>query len=371
MKIDLKRTERKKVWYAVTIGILFAAGPFLFWRIFLQQLPLTGSTGATISERFQSDDREFAPEPSSTSRPRLRELLAYPAHSLVLDHATGMLRMYEQGTGRAFEVNPRTLTVLTLSEARLENLEHTIWSPNGTEVLSLFREEEGSTYRYFDYHTDRVAVLPANIRALAFSPDGSRIISTRRTDTQLQLWVSAPDGSDEWLLMATRLDIADIDWIRDDTIALLSRQPDETMNLLLLDLDTNLRLLLEDYAELDVLWARGGQHALISYMNDEHERVMGVLDVEREEITPLSEAIRASKCVWHRRSSITCGVPGRTDSGARDIVVTLDLLSGEKTVRFRAADDIWVGIQDPVALKNGNGIAFINIFDKRPYLITW
>lgn len=370
MKPDLKNIERKKVVSATVIGVLFAAGPFLFWRIFLQQLPLTGPGEATISERFDVTEEE-KPTPVPEGQAKLRELLAYPSNSLMLDTATGMLRMYEQGTGRAFEVNPGTLKAFTLSETHLDDFDHTLWSPNGTEVLTLFREEEGSQYRYFDYRSSRVAQLPGNVRILSFSPDGSRIVSARQSDTNTQLWISAPDGTNDWLLMATRLEIVDLDWIADNTIALTSRRADQTSDLLLLDLNVNLRSILKEYEELDVLWARGGRYALISYRDHGQKLALGVLDTEQEKVIPLQLVTRASKCAWHRQSSIICGVSESSSSQSRDAVVTLDLLSGERVVRYQAPDDIWIGVQNPLVLLQGNGLAFINLFDKRPYLISW
>lgn len=371
IKINTKQIEPRKVISSMVVGVLLAAGPFLFWRIFLQQLPITGFGEATLSERFEEQE---SPGPTSIpeGQARLRELLAYPAVSLALDPATGMLRMHEEGTGRAFEVSPNTLKVRTLSDKRLDNFEQTIWSPNGTEVISLFSEKERSVYRYFDYQSRRVAELPIDITTLAFSPDGSHIVMVRDMAGRTQIWISAPDGTQEWLLMATRMTIVDIAWPRSDTIALTSRRKDGTNDLVFVDLEGSLEILIEKRPDLGVLWARGGVQALISFQNTDDETVLHVLDTDSGEESKLPLATRASKCIWHRNAtSITCGIHPQTSSQGRDTVTTLRMGDRSTVVRYSAPKDIWVGIENPVALPRDNGIAFINLFDKRPYQLTW
>ena len=112
--------ERKKAVNAVIVGVMVAVVPFVFWRTFLRQLPLVGSGEATLSERFEESDPS-TPTPTPDGGAKLRELLAYPATALTLDKGTGMLRMYEEETGRVFEVNPGTLKVFTVSDNRLDD----------------------------------------------------------------------------------------------------------------------------------------------------------------------------------------------------------------------------------------------------------
>lgn len=372
MNIGKRKFDKRNIFSAVLIGAVLAAGPFLFWRIFLQQLPLTGSGNATISNRFEESERGLSPTPVPPGQARLRELLAYPANSLTVDRSSGMLRMYEEGTGRAFEVSPTTLQVLTLSEEHLDDFLYSSWSPNGREVITLFDEQDGSTYRYFDYGSSRVAELPQNVRMFAFSPNGDRILSARDTSNGIQLWVSAPDGADEWLLMVLRLNVIELFWPQENMFVLITEREDGTEDLIALNMYANIEVLLEKYSDLEVVWAPNGVLALISFMDDEGRLVLDLFSTTTNTLETLPLTTRASKCAWHRGSSnITCGVPSQTTSAGRDTVTSMDLETGKLDVRYQAAQDVFIGLEDPVMLPRGDEIAFINIFDKRPYLISW
>lgn len=357
---------------AALVGVVLAAGPFLFWRIFMQQLPLTGSGSATISERFDESENGVTPTPVPEGGARLRELLANPANSLAVDRTSGAIRMYEEGTGKAFEVSPSTLQVRTLSENPLTDFLYTIWSPNGHEVITLFQEENGSRYRYFDYRSSRVAELSATVRTVAFSPNGEKILTTRDTQDGTQLWISKPDGTEDWVFMATRLAVLDSFWPRDDTLVLVTRRDDDFEDLVTITLDSKLNLLLEKYEDLEVVWAPNGVRAIVSYSTDEQGITLALLEMPEGTLVPLGLSVRATKCAWHKGSSdITCGIPAQTTSASRDTVTSLNLTTGELTVRYRAPKDVWIGLESPAMSPQGRDIAFINIFDKRPYLISW
>lgn len=363
--------EPKKAVHAAIIGVLVAVVPFVFWRTFLRQLPLGGSGEATLSQRFEESD-DVTPTPTPDTTVRLRELLPYPATGLALDSGTGMLRMYEEETGRAFEVNPGTLKVFTLSEEKLDHFVTTYWSPNGSEVISMFSEDNLASYRYFDYRDGRVAELPVGLRNVAFSPDGTRIAMFNDNQGNPRVWISAPDGTSEWLLLATRLVITDIAWPTDNMVAMTSQNSDGTLTLSLVSLDGELTVLLEDMIDIDVSWSRNGAHALVSYHDADEGLTLGVYDVETRRLSVLPVVTTASKCAWHRSgTSATCGVPAQSTSASRDSVVTVFPDNGQSVIRYEPPDDVWVGITGPVILPRENGIAFINFFDKRPYQITW
>lgn len=372
MKFSELQLKKRGIVSAVLVGTFLAAGPFLFWRIFLQQLPLTGSGSATLSDRFEEPDETVPETPAPERGAQLRELLAFPANSLTMDSSAGVLRMYEEGTGRAFEVHLTTLQATTLSESHLDAFHSTHWSPNGIEVISLFQEKSGSRYRYYNYSTSRVAELPVNIRNIAFSRNGNRIVTTRDTQDGTQLWISNPDGTNGWVFVATRLNIQQLFWPRDDMVVVRTMRADGNEDLVMFDMEKRMSLLLESYDDLDVLWDFHSSRALISYIDKDHGLVLSILDTITRDIHILPITTRASKCAWASGSSvITCGIPSQSTSASRDTITSLNMDTGELTVRYRVPEDVWVGLQEPVMVPRGNGIAFINTFDKRPYLLTW
>lgn len=367
----MMRPERKKVAAAITAGCLLAAGPLLFWRTFLRQMPVTDRGEATLSERFAEYE---APEPTPTpdGQARLREILPYPVNSLSLDAATGMIHMYEEGTGRAFAVNPGTLSSSTLSDVRLNNFSRTLWSPRETQVITAFTEDGGTRFRFFDYQTSRVAELPHDVSLLAFSPDGSRIVAVRNPAGRTQLWISAPDGTDPWLLTETRMDITGVSWPSADAVIITSRRADGTQSLVEIDLSARLRTLVDKKHELRTVWMRTGERALISYEDPGDGMVLSVFDRISGRLSRLPVSTDASKCAWHRTgASFTCGVAAGTSSTSSETVMTVSLQDDSTVVRYEAPEDIWIAIREPVALARDNGLAFINAFDGKPYLLSW
>lgn len=372
MKPDTGKLERRSVIAAIFTGMLVAVAPFLFWRSFLRQLPLTDTGTATLSDRFEELETMHDDASDGMNSSRLRELLPNPANSVSVDRISGVIRLYEEETGRAFEIHPTTLHVTPLSESRLPRFDHTLWSPNGTEVITLFQEDSGSQFRYYDYRTARVAALPANVRMIAFSRSGDRILTSQETSAGTELWISKPDGTEAWRFLITRLNVVQIFWPDDDMVVLRTLRKDGREDLVAFDRETNLTHLLEGYPEMDVRWSPNGAQALISYVTDERGMVLSLFDAEHRIIRELPVTARASKCAWHTGSSeITCGVPAQTTSASRDTITSVDVRTDVLSVRYTAPDDVWIGLQEPAVLPRGNGVVFVNVYDKRPYLITW
>jgi hypothetical protein len=90
--------------------------------------------------------------------------------------------------------------------------------------------------------------------------------------------------------------------------------------------------------------------------------------------------IEVSKCAWHSRSDVfTCGIPDFGESARpaanslsrHDVIVSFDVRTGDTTVRFEPGRDVAMSVTAPVVLPSGSGLAFINRFDQKPYLVTW
>jgi hypothetical protein len=172
--------------------------------------------------------------------------------------------------------------------------------------------------------------------------------------------------------MATRLSVLESFWPGNDIIVLLTERENGVQELILLNMEADLKLLLEAFSDIEVVWAPNGSRALLSYRGAEGDTSLSLLELPSGDITPLEIQVRASKCAWHSGSSdITCGIPAQTTSASRDTVTSVNLATGERRVRYRAPEDVWIGLQDPIILPRGNAIVFINIFDKRAYLISW
>ncbi|HXV26656.1 MAG TPA: hypothetical protein VD862_01340 [Candidatus Paceibacterota bacterium] len=360
------------------IFILCAAGiaalPAWFWYSFLRDIPVGNGGTATFAGRFATPDPE-APETPEIPRPRLRELLSYPVVALSADRNRRDVRMYEEGTGRAFAVNTLTLKVTTLSDERLERFITTVWSPNGTEVISAFAESGGTQFRYFDYRTGRVAPLPASVRLFAFSPDGGRIATVRTTDGGVRLWISSPDGTGEFAILATRLNITALSWPAADELAVVTRHPSGAESVVMVSMEGKLRPLRDGIRGAELNWSPNGTRALVSHVTDD-ARVLELMDAATGDTAVLGIHARAGTCAWHTDQAwVTCGLPAQPNTTAEHAVigsvVSTSLTDGTSVVRYRPGAGETFGMRSPFMVSGDTGIAFLDPFSGLPYLLSW
>lgn len=357
---------------------LIAVIPAWFWYTFVRIVPIGDGGVATIATRFDGATPEPTPVEVEVSE-RLRELLPNTVTSLAYDRQSRTLRAYERTTGRAFSVSPLTLKVQALSEARLESFLETSWSPNGSEVISTFVEDGATIYRYYDYRSGRSVALNEQTVLFSFAPDGIHIVSIRSVGPATEFWISLPDGSGEWLLLSSRLKVISIAWPQTDTIAIISERPDGYQDLSLMNMDGVLDVILTKRNKLEMVWAPGGDTVLLSETSgDRIESFVYERNTRSESVFRIPT--RASRCAWHTiGDSFTCGVadfssPSRSSDSSvsrQDSIVTFNRRTGASTLLFTPDQDEFVGIRSPVMLPSDGGFAFINLFNQKPYLLSW
>jgi len=262
---------------------------------------------------------------------------------------------YDKSNGQAFEANPRDLSEKVISEKILPNLVRTIWSPNKKEVVSVFYDNNGKRFKYFNYQTQKAVDLGTAIKSLAFSPDGLHVAYLKSLGADGAIYVSAPDGSSPRKIIDTRLSDLEIYWPSPEYIS-FKTTADGKDSVYLLSMTGDLTRFLDTAGQTNLLWSSDGTRLLYSSKED-NSLVLSMKDVKSSEVTDLEVASPADKCAWGVGNAyIMCSVP-KSGSGGEDIY-KIDFLGNKELIaspskNISASQLILTGIEDYIMIVNG------------------
>lgn len=261
---------------------------------------------------------------------------------------------YDKNNGQVFEASPRDLNEKVISNKFLPNLIQTIWSPNKKEVVSVFYDNNGRRFKYYNYQTQRAIDLGTAIKSLAFSPDGSHISYFKALGADGAIYVSAPDGSSTRKIIDTRLSDLEIYWPSPEYIS-FKTAADGKDSIYLLSMTGNLTRLLDMDGQTDILWSPDGTRLLYSSKGSDGF-VLSTKEIKSSEDKDLRVASSANKCAWGVSGTyVICSIP-RSDNKGGDIY-KIDL-SGNKELIASPQKDIntgqliLTGIEDYIMIVN-------------------
>ncbi len=327
----------------------------------------SNSTG-NILDKFSNSNSAAAVQqtlPSGT----LRLLSQRSVISPVLSKDSDAVTFYEKGTGKVFEVALKDLAEKVVSDTPLPNLTKTIWSPNRKEVVSLFYSPQGTHYKYFSFATKKSVDLGTNIRSLAFSSKGDRVVYFGTGSDYNRIFISQPDGTVSKKILNSRLENPDVYWPSEDSLAFKTNTPGGPMGEVLFGLGTNgdLTDLLESRQGLQVKWSGDGKKVLFSstesgILNLSYKDYNGT---ESEPEVSLGISTSASKCAWSiDNKSVVCGVPRSSTAGDEIYEIGLD---GTKKLLSSPSSNISVG---EIFLSNlEDYVVVLNDIDSKLYVL--
>ncbi|MCC6934497.1 MAG: PD40 domain-containing protein [Candidatus Yanofskybacteria bacterium] len=306
-----------------------------------------------------------APEPIS------EHAVSSVAHSRTPD----TVRYYEQETGRAFQVDLRTLKTETLSDRKLPGFIQSFWVPNADAVVSLFDEAGSKKYRYYDYQTRTAKTIGSAVSTLAVSPSGRRIAFIDTTGEYQALYIGDTDGTAVRKVFDTRAQHVALSWPREDALVLTSRRPDRAgTDMSVIGLNGELRVLMSNRENLEYTWSPDGSNLLFSYFFPGRGITLWYRSLDSALEIPVPLATSAWKCAWHNSNEkITCGVPTTTLSrdvasdktATIDTIATIDLRSGKVSNLYTGSREPLIGVINPSISSSQRYFVFTNLFDRR------
>lgn len=261
---------------------------------------------------------------------------------------------YDKGDGRAFEANPKDLSERVISEKNLPNLAETIWSPNKKEVVSVFYDNNGKRFKYYNYQTQKVVDLGTTIKSLTFSPDGLHIAYLKSLGADSAIYVSAPDGSSPRKIIDTRLYDMEISWPSPEYISFKATAGGKD-GIYLLSMTGELTKFLDASGQINILWSSDGTRLLYSSKED-NGLTLSVKEVNSSEVSDLKVASSANKCTWGAGNSyIICSIPKSGGSGEEiykiDFAGNRELIFSPQKTTY-ASQLILTGIEDYIMIVN-------------------
>lgn len=281
----------------------------------------------------------------------------------------------------------------TISNSEFHNVFNVNWSPVSNQVVLEYVFESEDKPKEFNPYASRQLVLfdPATgastqlnpfIDALAWSPDGKKIIYHYRNDVTNENFIalSNPDGNGREIALRTALLSLKPYWILPETVIIVET-PTPAMPSLVLSLnlaDDTLRIISRNYYGVSILPSPDGRKLLVSSTEDpEGMRLVTVLlDTSGNLLKSLPFATLAEKCAWSTdNETLYCAVPETFGYGgvnglpfrywtgevsSRDELIKYKFTSGEKTSITEGA--INADIVELVIPYAENAFGFINRF---------
>lgn len=279
---------------------------------YLYFIPDPESQTGLLVERFSNiatvaDNKEYRPILNLLSNDRVV--------SAVPDRNKEEVLYYEEGTGRTFRINLANQDRTEVSKNTLPGFVETIWSPDRTEVVSVFNVSNKKIYRYYNFKTKTPKTLPRGIESLAFSPDGNRIVYFLKTENeQNKIIISKPDGSNPKEILNTRVVDFKISWPNDNFISLYQPGGEGSETLYTLSLDGQLEKEIEYADGLNIAWSPGGDSLLYSKIEKDGKDSLFLKNKNQTRL--LGPSTTASWCDFGlSNKDIFCAVLNPEDSG--------------------------------------------------------
>ncbi len=229
---------------------------------------------------------------------------------------------YDRKDGKVFQISPRDLQEKLLSATLLPNLIKTVWSPTKKEVVSVFYDNNGERFKYYNYQTRKAVDLGPLVRSAVFSPDGSHLTYFRSQGQNGTIYISSPDGDSPKKIFETRITDLELYWPSPENLAFKTRSGGSD-KVYILSTTGELSKVIEEDGQVELLWSSDGNRVL--YSVSANETSLWFKDFLSSENKDLVVSTTASKCSWGIGNDyVVCSVPRSGASGEDIYKIGLD-----------------------------------------------
>jgi hypothetical protein len=330
-------TRRKKV--ILTIIVLAVTGGGAYWYFFLrgaggppeasQQFGFLPQSINNLLNRRPATSPKLSPKPSAPTmaerqKQKLYRISNEPALAPVV--RGDKLYYFTKANGFLWESDMEGLEQKKDSDTQVDNLVEAAWSRTGDKAILGAADSAGVMRRYIYTATERQPrPLDANMRSVAFSPKGDRIIY-HRVDTvggDRAIVIANADGTSPKILLHPIFNDFTLAWPREET-AVIETKPSFASLTHLHGLDTRTgyltKVLPEDFAGLDAAWSPSGTKLFCTRATEEGDAAASFVATWPQSVTKevFGAGTLAEKCAWKRDgNSVICGAPTEIPYGTR------------------------------------------------------
>lgn len=326
-----------------------------------------------------------AAQPSPTAAEDLtRTLSAGNAISPSVDSSGRRIRYFDAKERKLKDTDFAGTLASALSDHEFQNVFRVTWAPTSTLAILEYEDEfSNRQLSLVDVATGTTTPLHQNIRALAWSPDGSQIAYQWRNDVtgENAIFLSSPDTSNRRALMPLQLLAVDLFWLDARTILIVEKPTPGIQSLVLVyDLETaRPHVILQNRYGVSVRPSPDGKKLLFSSTTDAEGNVLltEIYGIDGTLLATLPFVTLAEKCTWGSDSeTLFCAVPETFGAvsgmpfvywtgtlATRDAFAAYKFTNGDLRELAPTLPD--VDAIDLVIPQAENAIAFVNRLDGR------
>lgn len=312
------------------------------------------------------------------SEPQLLQLTDFPVVSPSLNKKEDRIFFYKKDGGDLLSYDFSAGERQKIANLTIVGILEALWSPARDRAAVFYLDRE-TLKAFLHIGTSSVAVLPQNIEAFSWSPDGSSLAYLQRDEDELSLIRADAAGRDPRIIGKLPILEADMQWISNDKISLHTAPSGLADGFLFLFSRSagTLTKIARGFG-LEALWSTDGSLVLISSTSAEGKNIrLSLRDASGKELWSPGVAGLANKCSWASGKEIYCAVPKFIspqavwpDDHLRGAIHTADRLialdADKKEIREIFTEGTF-DISDLVITKKKDYLFFINQRDGTPW----
>lgn len=336
-----------------------------------------GDTHTTAAITDSIANTTITPSMTPQYTPAPKPISEQPVTGMSNEVSTDTIRYYERSTGKSFAINLNSHLATTISDVRIPSFLSAYWSATSSGEIIASKKPLGTEYTFVDASTRRSTKIGIGLISVQISPDGNHIAYAEQGDAgTLSIVVATIDGKEKLPLLTTRLQDPELQWRTNNELVVRSRRPEKAgYDATLIDLEGNMKPLLSNKENLEMLWSPTGDALLYSYYTPSQGVSLWIHILTDGADIPLNIQTSAQKCAWHPSSlALTCGVPSHAslardipanETATQDDIYTLDITSGTVDRIYTSISGTLVGVTHPLMSSSGTYFVFINMFDSK------
>ena len=298
-------TSLKKILIILIVVLIIVLAGLLAYNFLLKKAPSEGEPGGGLPG---SEEGEEQGEEPGAFQPQAETKIKVISQNAVLSPSINANKnkvvYYLKSNGNVWENNFDGSDPVQISDSNLENLVKVIWSPDKSNVITIFQDNLENVSKYsYNYTTSKAIPLNKYINYIAWSPDSKKNAYQYQNDftDDNNISTANPDGTKYSILMNTRMKNMIVEWPQ-GTDVFLREKPSGLAQSSLYSLNTitkSFNKIIADVYGFSVKWSQKGEKILYSATNEKGKNI-GIFIADRNGANKkaLDISTLAEKCAW-------------------------------------------------------------------------
>lgn len=261
-----------------------------------------------------------SPVESQNSSQLIREAVSGATLVKGLPAQAGKIRYIEKSSGHVYEMGLDGQNKQRISNTTIPGIFEVLWSSSGNRAILKYLSNGNLSIlsANFTGSSTQGVFLPSDIKDVAFSPKGDRIIYTISSGGEGLVVTATPENKTQIVRLRTPYTSWKILWPEENNIYLLSA-PSAFLDGFLYRLNLSSTSFIKIAGPLPGLLASTNQSFLLFSAFDSEIKTLGtsLMNISKNSANLLDLKIIPEKCVWSKKSKniVFCAIPAPLPSG--------------------------------------------------------